>query len=286
MRYIRRKPLRSGAVSQSDTVLVVPDRLPPAEVAALEEAWRRLERPSFAARASSALGSPLEAGFRRLAPGVRQRLEQATDAALERALETAIATLDPLPASAARHRAMTVGLGAAGGFFGPAGLVVELPVTTVLLLRTIADVARREGERLDDLDARIACLEIFALGSPSPEDDAAETGFFELRAALALELARGGGPLATLWGGSSAGAALVQALARRFGVVVTQKAAARAVPVVGAVTGASLNALFFEHYLDVARGHFVRRRLERRWGRMLVAEEYARIGEAMAERGR
>jgi len=270
-------------LSISTHAVVVPDRLPPADVAALEEAWRRLERPSFAARASHLLGTPLEAGFRRLAPGVRSRLERATDAALERALETAIATLTPVPSSAARHRAMTIGLGAAGGFFGPVGLVLELPVTTVLLLRTIADTARREGETLDDLDARLACLEVFALGSPSPADDAAETGFFELRAAMAVQLARGGWPasgLSTLPGAAE----LLRVLAGRFGVVVGQKAAARAVPFVGAATGASLNALFFEHFLDVARGHFVRRRLERRWGRMLVAEEYARIGEAAAAR--
>jgi hypothetical protein len=274
--------LRRFDVSHAHPVLVVPERLPPEDAAALREAWLRLERPSFAARASNYLGAPLEAGFQRLAPGLRLRLEKATDGALERALNVAVASLDPLPASAARHRALSIGLGAAGGFFGPPGLVVELPMTTVLLLRTIADTARREGEDLSELDARLACLEIFALGSPSPADDAAETGFFELRAALALELARGGGPLATLWGGGSAGTALVQALARRFGVVVTQKAAARAVPLIGAVTAAGLNALFFEHYLDVARGHFVRRRLERRWGRILVAEEYARIGEEMA----
>jgi len=269
-------------VSHAHPVVVVPDRLPPEDVADLRAAWLRLERPSFAARTSHYLGAPLEAGFQRLAPGLRMRLEKATDAALERALDLAVTSLTPLPASAARHRAMSVGLGAAGGFFGPAGLVVELPMTTVLLLRTIADTARREGEDLNALDARLACLEVFALGSPSPADDAAETGFFELRAALAVEFARGGGPLTALWGGgSSAASALLQALARRFGVVVSQKAAARAVPVVGAVTAAGLNALFFEHYLDVARGQFVRRRLERRWGRMVVAEEYARIGAEM-----
>jgi hypothetical protein len=177
---------------------------------------------------------------------------------------------------------MSVGLGAAGGFLGPVGLAIELPMTTMLLLRTIADTARREGEDLNDLDTRLACLEVFALGSPSPADDAAETGFFELRTALAIELSRGGGALATLWGGGSpAAGALVQVLAKRFGVVVSQKAAARALPVIGAVTAAGLNALFFEHYLDVARGQFARRRLERRWGRMLVAEEYGRIGEEM-----
>jgi hypothetical protein len=270
-------------VSHAHPALVVPHQLPPEDAAALREAWLRLEQPSFAARASNYLGAPLEAGLKRLPPGLRARLEQATDVALGRAFDVAVASLEPLPASTARHRAMSVGLGAAGGFFGPAGLALELPVTTVLLLRTIADTARREGEDLSELDARLACLEIFALGSPSPADDAAETGFFELRTALAVELARGGGPLAGLWGGSTpAGAALVQALARRFGVVVSQKAAARALPVIGAVTAASLNALFFEHYLEVARGQFARRRLERRWGRMLVAEEYLRIGDEMA----
>jgi hypothetical protein len=273
-------------VSHAHPVLVVPDRLPPEDAAALRTAWLRLERPSFAARASHYLGAPLEAGFKRLAPGLRTRLEKATDAALERGLEVAVASLQPLPASTARHRAASIGLGAAGGFFGPVGLVVELPMTTLLLLRTIADTARREGEDLNELDARLACLEIFALGSPSPTDDAAETGFFELRTALAVELARGGGPLSALRGGSTpAAATLIQALARRFGVAVGQKAAARAVPVVGAVTAAGLNALFFEHYLDVARGQFARRRLERRWGRILVAEEYARIGEEMAAAG-
>ncbi len=267
------------------TTLVIPHRLPADERAALEVAWRRLERPSFAARASHYLGVPLEYGFQRLAPGIRTRLERATDAALERAFEVAVASLEPLPASAGRHRALSIGLGAAGGFFGPLGLAAELPVTTMLLLRTIADTARREGEDLAEVDTRLACLEIFALGSPSPADDAAETGFFELRTALAVELARGGWPVAALWGGASpAHTALLQALAKRFGLVVSQKAAARAIPVVGAVTAAGLNALFFEHYLDVARGQFVKRRLERRWGRMLVAEEYARIGEAMAAR--
>lgn len=262
--------------------VIVPERLPPADEAALREAWRRLERPSFAARASSLLGSPLEAGFRRLPERFRTRLDAVTERALERGLEVALGTLDPLPASTTRHRAMTMGLGAAGGFFGPAGLLVELPLTTVVMLRTIADVARREGEDLDEVEARLACLQVFALGSPSPEDDAAETGFIQLRAALATRLRN---PLVpAVLGGGAQGTTLVQMLARRFGVVTGQKAAARAVPVIGAATGAALNALFFEHFLDVARGQFAVRRLERTHGRLLIAETYARIGEEERER--
>lgn len=265
-------------MSHAHPVLVVPDRLPPEDTAALREAWLRLERPSFAARATHYLGAPLEAGFQRLAPGLRTRLQQATDAALERALNVAVASLDPVPASVARHRAMSIGLGAAGGFFGPPGLILELPMTTVLLLRTIADTARREGENLNELDARLACLEIFALGSPSPADDAAETGFFELRAALATQFAN---PLVPMGLGGGQSASMVQLIAKRFGVVVGQKAAARAVPLIGAATGASLNALFFEHFLDVARGQFAVRRLERVHGRLPVAEAYERIGREM-----
>ncbi len=260
----------SGALD----AFVLPASLPPADLAALRDAWNRLERPGFAARAAGLLGTPLEAGFQRLPPGLRQRLESVTDRALDRAYTVAATSLDPLPASASRHRAMTVGLGAAGGFFGPAGLVLELPVTTVVMLRTVADVARVEGEDLRELDTRLACLQVLALGSPSPVDDAAETGFFQLRAALAAQLSRTGLPAQL---GTPSGAQFLQLLARRFGMVVGQKAAARAVPVVGAVTGAALNALFFEHFLGIARGHFVVRRLERRHGRLLVAEAYARI---------
>ena len=265
-------------VTEIAHAVVVPERLPPDDEQALRDAWQRLERPSFAARAASLLGSPLEAGFRRLPATLRGRLERVTERALDRAYDVAIGTLEPLPTSAARHRAVTVGLGAAGGFFGPAGLVVELPITTVVMLRTIADVARREGEDLRDLDARMACLKVFALGSPSPVDDAAETGFFELRAALATQFVN---PLVPMGGGGAQGASMVQLIARRFGLVVGQKAAARAVPFIGAATGASLNALFFEHFLDVARGQFTVRRLERAHGRLPVAEAYERIGREM-----
>ncbi len=261
------------------TASIVPSALPPEDRAALEAAWHRLASPSFAARAAALLGQPLEAGMRRLPPQVRTRLDAATDRALERALDVATGTLRPIPTSIGRQRALTIGLGAAGGLLGPAGLVLELPATTVLMLRTIADVARREDEDLDDPETRLACLQVFALGSPSPADDAAETGFFELRIALATQFSTATLPMGLSTGGHRS-AQLIQAIARRFGVVVGQKAAARAVPLVGAVTGASLNAVFFEHYLDIARGHFVVRRLERRWGRLLVEEELARLRDA------
>ena len=56
-------------------------------------------------------------------------------------------------------------------------------------------------------------------------------------------------------------------VASRFGVVVTQKVAAQALPVVGALGGAAVNYAFIEHFQEVARGHFTVRRLERVYGK-------------------
>ena len=67
---------------------------------------------------------------------------------------------------------------------------------------------------------------------------------------------------------------LVSQIAARFGVIVTQKLAAQAVPVIGAAGGAAVNYAFIDHFQDVARGHFTVRRLERRYGKERIRAEY------------
>jgi hypothetical protein len=62
----------------------------------------------------------------------------------------------------------------------------------------------------------------------------------------------------------------VSQIAARFGVVVTQKAAAQALPVIGALGGAAVNYAFLEHFQDIARAHFTIRRLERVYGQDVV----------------
>ena len=71
-------------------------------------------------------------------------------------------------------------------------------------------------------------------------------------------------------------------IASRFGVVVTQKLAAQAVPVIGALGGAAVNYAFIEHFQDVARGHFIVRRLERSYGKDVVRAEYERLRADLA----
>jgi EcsC protein family len=66
----------------------------------------------------------------------------------------------------------------------------------------------------------------------------------------------------------------VTQVAARFGVVVSQKLAAQALPIVGAVGGAAVNYAFMEHFQQIARGHFTVRRLERLYGKEAIRAEY------------
>jgi uncharacterized YccA/Bax inhibitor family protein len=71
----------------------------------------------------------------------------------------------------------------------------------------------------------------------------------------------------------------VTQVAARFGLVVTQKVAAQALPVVGALGGAAVNYAFIEHFQEVARGHFTVRRLERLYGKDKIRTEYDQIAQ-------
>ena len=62
------------------------------------------------------------------------------------------------------HKSIAVLAGAAGGAFGIASLPIELPFSTTIMLRSIADIGRTEGQDLSDPRTALACLEVFALG--------------------------------------------------------------------------------------------------------------------------
>jgi EcsC protein family/Resolvase, N terminal domain len=74
---------------------------------------------------------------------------------------------------------------------------------------------------------------------------------------------------------------LLAQIASRFGVVVTQKLAAQAVPLIGALGGAAVNYAFIDHFQEIARGHFTVRRLERRYGKEAVRTAYDKLSSAM-----
>ncbi len=178
------------------------------------------------------------------------------------------------------HKAVVTATGAAGGATGLAGAAVELPISTAIMLRSIADIARSHGEDLRSDEVRLSCLQVFALGSPTPADDAAETGYWFVRAALS-ETVKDAMRYASSQGAASASApwfvVAIHKVAERFGFAVSQKLAAQAIPVVGGIMGAVVNYAFVDHFQQTARGHFTIRSLERKYGHDAVRNCFERI---------
>lgn len=252
----------------------------PADLACLRQARELLEHPGFAARLTSIAGAPVDMALEFLPKRWQRRVHDAAERAIQRALAAGISSLPegrPTDARVGRYRALVAGTGAVGGLFGLPGLLVELPVTTTLMMRAIAEVARHEGEDMQNPDTRAACLEVFALGGRSPADDAAETAYYGVRVALAGYV--GASVLSPVKGGQ-ASAHLISAVASRFGATLSEQAAARLLPVVGALGAATVNTLFMQHFQDMARGHFTVRRLERKYGVEVVRAHYERLGGA------
>lgn len=249
----------------------------------LAEAVALLESPSFLITLVDKVGRPVEWALAKLPVSAQKVIHEATQAALEKALEIAMGTLDSDDeddSSDWLHKLAVMGTGAIGGSFGVMALPLELPISTGLMLRSIAEIARSEGENLRSEEARLACLEVFAMGGRSADDDAARSSYLLVRAALARELAEAADYLATRGIAEEGAPVLIRLLARiaeRFGVQVSEKAAAEAVPIVGALGGATINLLFMDHFQDMARGHFIVRRLERKYGSLEVSKAYQEL---------
>jgi hypothetical protein len=254
------------------------------DLAELKRAKTILENPGVAAKFASLLGSPFEAGMKMLPKRWQKSVHTAAEAALMKALDVAVKSLGEQRHRPSRDRLHKLGAatsGAIGGAFGIAALGFELPFSTTLILRSIADIAAAEGEDPRHLDTKLACITVFALGSTrDASDNAAESAYFAARAALATSVTEASKYLAQK-GLSKTGAPalvrLVGLIASRFGVVVSQKTAAQMIPVLGAAGGAMINTIFIGHYQDMARGHFIVRRLEKIHGIEPVREAYDRL---------
>jgi hypothetical protein len=240
--------------------------------AALQEAVRTLERPSFAARLSNAVGKPLELMGQALPAVVTDAASKASERALKAALRAALASLRqerPIAASPLVHKVLAATSGAVGGAFGLSALLVELPVSTTLMLRAIASIAKEAGEDLTDPETALTCLQVFALGGGTASDQLHDSGYLAVRAALARSLTEAARYVTERSLIEESAPVLVRFLAQiaaRFGIVVSQKVAAQAVPVLGALGGAAANAAFMDHFQSIARAHFTVRRLERAYG--------------------
>ena len=255
-------------------------KLSTAEISDLRAAKDILKNPGLAAKVSNFVGTPIEQGLKKLPEAWSAAVNDVARKSIEKALDIALLTMDRnerISSSNWWHKLAVVATGAGGGAFGLPALAIELPISTTIMLRSIADIARSEGEDLHSPDARLQCVQVLALGGPSRRDDGTESGYFAARAALAKSISEAAAHLAKKGLSQQGAPAIVKLIAQvasRFSIVVSEKAAAQAVPVVGAFGGAAINALFIDHFQDMGRGHFIVRRLERLHGQEEVRRLY------------
>ncbi|SMG31350.1 EcsC family protein [Paraburkholderia susongensis] len=253
---------------------------------ALRRAKRQLESPALAMKLASIIGAPIEKLLSRIPAFANEKVADATQAALRKCLSIALRTLGrrdaakllaPDKPSNLLHKFAVATTGAAGGAFGLVALPVELPVTTTLMFRSICDIARSEGEDLTSIETQLQCLTVLGMGSTSSEDDDADLGYFFMRGALAQAVSKASSEIASkgfTTHGSAALLRLLNAIAARFSVQVSEQIAAKSIPAIGAVLGAMVNTVFIDHFQQVAHGHFTVRRLERQYGQETIEAVY------------
>lgn len=242
-----------GQMTQNLPALAAPDL--DREIDALARAARRANGPVMAL--VNRIGGGVERQMAALPPAVRAELERVTAQALMAA--HGIAGLGGEAGGRGTLAAAMV-TGAAGGAGGLLTSVAELPVTITVILRAIRAEATRAGFDPSEAGIRAACLEVFAAGSPMAGDDGVNTSFLSARLTVT-------GPALHK---------LIATVAPRLAATLGQKLAAQAVPVLGAVSGAALNAAFLRYYREMARIRFQLMRLSVQHGAETVTARFAK----------
>ncbi|TAG15325.1 MAG: staphylolytic protease PREPROENZYME LASA [Rhodobacterales bacterium] len=231
----------------------------PAEaIAALAARYRRANGPVM--RLVTKLGGSLESQMALVPVSLREQMERT----VARALEASYGLAGRAPDLGDRGGpAAVMAPGAAGGAGGIATSLAELPVTVTLILNTIRAAAVEAGLDPAEPWVQAECLRVFGAGSPLSGDDGINTSFLTARLTIT----------------GAAVQNLITTIAPKLALVLGQKLAAQAVPVLGAVTGAALNAAFLSYYREVARIRFALLRLAEVHGTEAVLEAFARAVE-------
>lgn len=249
------------------------------DIELISRAKHVLETESIAMRVSRMAGKPVEKLAQYIPDELQAAITGGVNASLEKALAWVMATTgsyeEPFCRADWMHTVSVWATGAAGGFGGISSTIAELPVSTMLMLRSIGSIAEAEGIDLSDPCARAACVSILGMGSVSNKQAGDELGYWSARKAVGTLVTD-----AVRWSGKGAPPALckfVTKVGERFGVKISSKIAAQAAPVVGALAGITINHVFMDHCQKVAHAYFGLERLCNYYGEAAVREVYEAI---------
>jgi len=250
------------------------------ELAHLKEAKKLLEHPAFLMELSNIVGKPIEKVYSLLPEKFQEGVGSLAKKVLMKSLNILVSKMNAnnnLKPNNLFHKILVTGTGSAGGFFGLPALAIELPVTTAIMLRSIADIARSKGFNINDPETKLACLEVFALGGNSKRDDYSDNAYYLTRGALAQALKEANKYLLQKGIVKESAPALisfVSKVASRFGIIISEGVAAKSVPIIGAASGATINYVFMNHFQRMAQGHFTVKQLENKYGQEVIMEIY------------
>ncbi|MFT4986692.1 MAG: hypothetical protein ACI81Y_000756 [Glaciecola sp.] len=252
----------------------------------LKKAKQLLENPGLTAKLTNLIGSPIENAINKLPKSVNTKIGSVTQSALMKATEAAVFTVKDKPGKESANRLHKLGVavtGGVGGFFGITALAVELPLSTTIMLRSISEIARSHGESINEIDTKLACLQVFTLGGKNKSDDGVESGYYVVRSFLSNTISKSAGMFVKE--GTTKSATLlmkfISVIAEKFSIQITEKVAAQSIPVIGAAGGAIINTVFMDHFQDMATGHFIVRKLDRKYGESYVKELYQNMSSSL-----
>ncbi len=251
----------------------------PADLVVLEKAKSKMEDVHWTMQGINKVGNVIESRINLLPQKQQDWIQQLSYKVLHSVVKANLLSMKKEKGTATpwnkTYKALVTSSGLVGGALGAAAFGVDLTLATKLMMRSIMDIARAEGEDLSELDTQLACLQVFALGGKTKHDNSLETGYYASRIAISSGIKGGAKALETLLQGSSnALIQLIASVAARFSVQVSEKFVAQAIPVLGAAGGASINLAFIHHFQQMAQAHFAIRKLERTYGEALVKEAY------------
>lgn len=183
------------------------------------------------------------------------------------------------------YKSVVAASGFGFGFFGAAGFAFDLALSTKFMMRSILDIARSKGEDITDIETQLSCIEVFALGGNSKNDDGMNTSYYATRMALSSSIKAASKYVAETGATKiiekmATGTPLMQLIAKiasRYEVSTIEKFAVEGFPIAGAVGGASINLIFIHHFQKMAEAHFTIRQLERKYGEEVIREKYTEI---------
>lgn len=243
------------------------------ELEQLINAKNLLTQPSMVDKLNSVAENALTGIIDKMStPEVMNKIANITQKAIEKAASVALFSIDRELTTTSKfsnnlHKGLAVLTGIGGGFFGLAGFSVELPAITILILRSIADIARIKGLDIDLVETKLDCLNVLGYSRSSSSHDLDVNNYFESR----LEL------MSLMATGTNMVSRAISRVAAYFAMDALDLAAAQSIPLMGAASGGAVNYIFMKHYQDIAEGYFTIRMLERKYGTRFIQNLYENL---------